>query len=176
MNFCNQCGHTVALRRPESDNRLRYVCGSCETIHYENPKIVAGCLPLWEDKILLCRRSIDPRRGFWNLPSGFMENGESVEVGAAREVLEEAMIEVNVTSLHSIYSLPHYHQVYIHFLAELPDLSFAPGEESLECRLFTEAEIPWEELAFSSSVFSLQRLFADRKAGLRQVHLGEDKR
>lgn len=171
MNFCSNCAHPVILKEIEDDHLPRYVCDNCETIHYQNPKIVAGCLPLWEDKVLLCKRAIEPRKGYWNVPGGYMENGESVEEGAAREVWEEACIKVKVTSLHTLFSVPQINQVYMHFLADLPDLSFSCGIESLEVDLFKESEIPWDEIAFSSSMFSLKKLFEDRKNNTRQLHI-----
>lgn len=175
MNYCSHCGSdALSFKVPAGDNRPRYVCGNCGRIHYSNPKIVAGCLPIWEDKVLLAKRSIEPRLGYWNVPSGYMENGETVEEGALREVREEAMAQVKITGMHTIYSIPHINQVYMHFLGELqgPD-AFGVGEESLEVRLFAEAEIPWDEIAFTSSVFSLRRYFADRKRGHHQLHLGQ---
>ena len=151
---------------------MRFVCESCNTIHYQNPKIVAGCLPIWEDQVLLCRRAIGPREGFWNVPGGYLENGETVEEGAAREVLEEACTNVDITGLHMVYSIPHINQVYMHFLGDLNQLDFAPGIESLEVRLFREEEIPWGDIAFISSSFTLKRFFQDRKEGIRQLHMG----
>ncbi len=148
------------------------VCGNCQTIHYTNPKIVAGCLPIWKERILLCRRAIEPAKGLWNIPSGYLENGETVEAGALREVYEEALAEVDLIGVHALYSIPKINQIYIHFLGGLIEGQFGVGEESLETRLFSETEIPWEEIAFSSSIFSLQRYFADRRAGKRLVHLG----
>lgn len=173
MKFCSNCAHPVELKDVEGDERQRFVCDACSTIHYQNPNIVAGCLPIWEDKIMLCRRAIEPRKGFWNIPSGYMENEETVEDGALREVWEEACIRVKIRSLHTIFSIPHISQVYMHFLADMPDLNFAPGIESLEVALFTEEEIPWDTIAFTSSIFSLKHYFSDRKKGIHQVHLGK---
>ena len=173
MNYCSNCGEPgPALEIPAGDNRLRHVCRRCHTIHYSNPNIVAGCLPLWDGKVLLCRRAIAPREGFWNVPSCYLENGETVEEGARREVWEEAEARVKIIGVHSIYSLPHINQIYIHFLAELKDGQFGIGPESSECRLFNEEEIPWDEIAFTSSVFSLRHYFADRRNGQRETHLG----
>ncbi|MEM9821970.1 MAG: NUDIX hydrolase [Bacteroidota bacterium] len=173
MNFCSNCAHPVQFKMVEGDNRPRYVCDACNTIHYQNPNIVAGCLPIWEDQVLLCKRAIEPRLGYWNLPSGYLENEETVEDGAVREVMEEACIEVEIIALHAVFSIPHISQVYMHFLAEMPDVNFAPGVESLEVALFKEEDIPWKEIAFSSSIFSLKHYFADRKNGRREVHLGK---
>jgi ADP-ribose pyrophosphatase YjhB (NUDIX family) len=174
MKYCSNCGYgEPAFEVPLGDSRPRYICHNCDTIHYSNPNVVAGCLCVWEDKVLLCRRAIEPRLGYWNVPSGYLENGETVEEGAAREVWEEAEARVEITGIHSIYSLPHINQIYIHFLADLIDGQFGVGEESSETMLFTEQDIPWKEIAFSSSVFSLKKYFADRKAGIQQPHLGK---
>ncbi|MEL7160143.1 MAG: NUDIX hydrolase [Bacteroidota bacterium] len=173
MNYCSHCGAPKPeLRIPEGDNRSRYVCANCGTIHYQNPKVVAGCLPVWEDKVLLCRRAIAPRHGFWNVPSGYLENGETVAAGALREVWEEAAARVDLHYLITLYNLPKINQVYLQFVGELVDGTFGVGEESLECALFTEAEIPWEEMAFTSSVFTLRKYFADRKAGTQRLYRG----
>ena len=134
-------------------------------IHYQNPKIVAGCLPIWKDKVLLCRRAIEPRKGFWNVPGGYLENGETVEEGAKREVWEEALAKVDVTSLHLVYDIPQINQVYMHFLGNLMDGKFGVGEESLETQLFSEEEIPWEKIAFTSSKCTLQLYFESRRTG-----------
>lgn len=162
MNFCSQCGHAVTQRIPEGDNRPRFVCGQCQVIHYQNPRIVAGCLPIWGEQVLLCRRAIEPRRGFWTLPAGFMENGETLEQAAARETLEEACARVKELSLYTLFDLPHINQVYMLFRAELVDRDFAAGEESLEVRLFDERDIPWTELAFPTIGRTLEYYFLDR--------------
>jgi ADP-ribose pyrophosphatase YjhB (NUDIX family) len=155
----------VSLRIPEGDNRERFVCNQCQTIHYQNPKIVAGCIPEWEQQILLCRRAIEPRHGLWTLPAGFMENGESTEQGALRESWEEANAKIEIDSLYSLFSIPHINQVYMFFRGTLIDGSFAPGVESLECKLFNESDIPWDELAFPVVEETLQRYYRDHKAG-----------
>lgn len=174
MNFCSHCGSDqLAFVIPQGDNRSRWVCQQCLTIHYTNPKIVAGCLPIWGEKVLLCKRAIEPRLGYWNVPSGYMENGETVVEGAQREVWEEALAKVRILGLHAIFDLPTINQVYIHYLGELINGQFGVGEESLECRLFAEEEIPWEDIAFHSSIFTLRRFFEDRRAGRRQLHQGE---
>ncbi len=151
---------------------MRHVCHNCDTIHYSNPRIIAGCLPIWEDKVLLCKRAIEPRLGYWNVPSGFMENGESVEEGAAREVLEEAEAKVKIIGVHALFSIPRINQVYVHFLGEMIDGKFGVGAESLESQLFSEDKIPWKDIAFHSSIFTLKRFFEDRKKGIREVHIG----
>ena len=173
MNFCNKCASPLTFKKVEGDNLPRYVCDSCGKIHYENPRIITGCLPIWEDKILLCKRAIEPRFGLWNVPAGFLEMNETVEAGAVREVLEEANIAVEIIGLHTIYSIPKFGHVYMHFLAQLPDLTFSCGAESLEVQLFSETEVPWGEMAFSSSAFCVKRYFEDRKTGKRKIHIGE---
>ncbi|MFK8162475.1 MAG: NUDIX hydrolase [Lewinella sp.] len=171
MKFCSSCGSDkIALSIPAGDNRPRFVCPNCETIHYQNPNIVAGCLPVWEDKVLLCRRAIEPRHGFWNVPSGYLENGESVEEGAMREVWEEAEAKVEIDYLITLYNLPKINQIYLQFVGTLVGGKFGVGEESLECALFTEKTVPWEEMAFTSSVFTLKRYFANKRAGKKNLH------
>ncbi|UVE16771.1 NUDIX hydrolase [Pseudomonas sp. LS44] len=164
MKFCSHCGGVLSQYIPPGDNRLRYVCGGCQTIHYQNPRIVAGCLPIWEDQVLLCRRAIEPRRGYWTLPAGFMENSETMQQAAARETLEEACARVRHLDLYTLFDLPHISQVYVFFRAELLDLDFCAGDESLEVRLFHEADIPWSELAFPTVGRTLECYFADRVA------------
>lgn len=173
MNYCSHCG-SDALNWiiPKGDNRPRIVCSNCNTIHYTNPKIIAGCLPVWNDQVLLCKRAIEPCYGSWNLPAGYMENGESVEQGAQREMWEEALAKVTIKGVHCIFSIPQINQVYIHFLAELVDGKFGVGVESLESELFYEHEIPWEDIAFSSSRYALKRYFEDRKSGQHKTHIG----
>lgn len=162
MKFCSHCGSPVTQRIPDGDNRPRFVCGECQTIHYQNPRVVAGCLPVWGDQVLLCRRAIDPRRGYWTLPAGFMENGETTAEAAMRETLEEACARVRDLKLYTLFDLPHISQVYLFFRAELIDLDFAAGDESLEVRLFHERDIPWSELAFPTVGRTLECFFADR--------------
>jgi len=148
MKYCSQCASELVITIPDGDNRERHVCPSCHTIFYQNPRIVAGTLPVYEGKVLLCRRAIEPRRGFWTLPAGFMENGESTEEAALRETREEALAEVRIQSLLSMITVTHIDQVHIFFLAELDKPEFGTGEESLEVRLFSVDEIPWDEMAF----------------------------
>lgn len=175
MNFCSNCGKAVTFQAVEGDTKMRYVCNSCETIHYQNPNVVVGCLPIWEDKVLLAKRSIEPRIGFWNVPGGYLENGETVAQGAVREVFEEACIKVEVIQLLTVFSIPHINQVYMHFLAQMPDLKFSPGIESLEVELFEEDTIPWEDIAFHSSVFTLKSYFKNRINGTDEVHVKDFK-
>jgi ADP-ribose pyrophosphatase YjhB (NUDIX family) len=173
MKYCSSCGETVELRIPSDDNRLRHICTACGIIHYQNPRMVIGSIPAWEDKVLLCRRAIEPRYGLWTLPGGFMENGESTGDAAIRETLEEACARVEIISLYSMYSLPYIDQVHLLFRARLLDLDFAPGQESLEVKLFSEAEIPWDELAFRPVRYSLEHYFSERSKGNFSLHTGE---
>ncbi|MBT3043942.1 MAG: NUDIX hydrolase [Candidatus Thiodiazotropha sp. (ex Codakia orbicularis)] len=172
MKYCSQCGAEVEVRVPEGDNRPRHVCIICSTVHYQNPKIVVGCIPVWEQQILLCRRAIEPRYGLWTVPAGFMENGETSQQGAARETLEEACARVEVEGLYTLFNLPHINQVYLLFRSRLLDLDFAAGEESLEVKLFDEQEIPWEKLAFPVIKESLRLYYADRETGKYPLRSG----
>ncbi len=173
MKFCSQCGEPVISKVPDDDNRPRFVCESCHTIHYENPKIVAGCIPAWEDKVLLCRRAIEPRRGLWTLPAGFMENDETVQEAALRETQEEANAHVQLLELYTLLNLPHVSQVYMMFRSQLKDLDFSPGNESLETRLFSREEIPWNEIAFKTIEQTLTFYFDDLEKGHFRFHLGD---
>lgn len=173
MNFCNHCGEKVTLKTIPGDHLPRFVCDACGIIHYQNPRIIVGCLGIWEDKVMLCRRSIEPQFGFWNVPGGFMENGESVEEGALRELWEEAHIRADAIGLHSIFSIPRINQVHIHFLVQLRDLNYSLTPESSEIRMFTEEEIPWDEIAFASSTFILRKYYEDNITGQRRVHVSE---
>ena len=170
MKFCSQCGQPVSLKVPVGDNRSRHVCDSCNTIHYQNPKIVTGTLPVWEDQVLLCKRAIEPRYGLWTLPAGFMEIGETTEQAAARESREEANTNLEILQLYTVISLPHIDQVYMLYRASLSDLEFSPGEETLEVQLFREDQIPWQQLAFRTIHFTLKRYFEDRQKGQFPLH------
>jgi ADP-ribose pyrophosphatase YjhB (NUDIX family) len=172
MNFCSQCGDRVHFSVPPDDNRPRYICDGCETIHYENPRVIVGCLPFTENKVLLCKRSIKPRLGMWTLPAGFMENQESLEDGALRETLEEVNANVEILRLHSSYTVVHVNQVYLIFLAKLENLDFYPGLETLETQLFPIDKIPWEELAFSAVKFALERYVEFFEVEFEGVHRG----
>lgn len=165
MKFCSNCGHAVVLRIPEGDNRPRHLCDQCGTIHYVNPRNVVGTVPVWEDKVLICKRAIEPRYGFWTLPAGFMEIGETTAQGAARETLEEAGARVQIGELYSMLNVPHVHQVHLFYLATLQDPEYSAGEESLEVKLVSEEEMPWDELAFPTVIHTLRCFFADRAAG-----------
>jgi len=171
MRYCSDCGTRVELRIPEGDSLPRHVCIACGVIHYQNPKIVVGCIPEWENKVLLCRRAIEPRVGLWTVPSGFMENAETLGQGAARETLEEANARVQMGNLYAIYNLPHINQVHVLFRAQLLDLDFKPGVESLDVRLFTEEEIPWDKLAFRVVWEPLKRYFEERQQGKLGFHM-----
>lgn len=171
--FCQQCGSAkVELRVPHGDDRERHVCPDCGYVHYLNPKIVVGTIPVWGDRILLCKRAIEPRYGLWTLPAGFMEEGETLEEGAARETVEEANARVTIEQMYVTLSLPEISQVYVLFRAKLDDLDFGPGVESLEVKLFEEADIPWDQLAFRTMDTTLKHYFADRSAGAFPAHLG----
>lgn len=161
MKFCSNCGSSVNLQIPDGDDRHRHVCGDCDTIHYQNPRIIAGCLPVHEDKVLLCKRAIEPRHGYWTLPAGFMENGESTEQGALRESWEEARANIDLDGLYTLFSVPELNQVYMLFKGTLADLNFEPGPESLEVRLFSQQEIPWDSLAFPVMEKALRYYFDD---------------
>ena len=163
MKFCSECGQGVTARVPDGDTRSRFVCDHCQTIHYQNPRIVAGCLAVHGQQVLLCRRAIEPRRGFWTLPAGFMENGETTEEAALRETWEEARARLQQQELYMLFNLPHINQVYMFFRGELADLEFSAGEESLEVRLFHEHEIPWDKLAFPTVGKTLKQYFLDRQ-------------
>ena len=165
MKFCSNCGGTIDFRVPPGDNRPRFICDNCDTIHYQNPHIITGCLPVFEDKVLLCKRAIEPREGLWTLPAGFMENGETTEQGAIRESWEEARTQLEVSHLYLLFDLPHINQIYMFYHATLSSLDFAPGPESLEVELFKEEDIPWDNIAFKAVVESLKYYFADRKDG-----------
>ncbi len=173
MKYCSSCGNPVESRVPSGDNRERFVCNACGTIHYQNPKVVTGCLPLYRGQVLLCKRAIQPRSGLWTLPAGFLENGETSTEGALRETREEACANVAIEGLYTVFNLPHISQVYMFFRAELLDLDFKPGWESTDVRLFDEREIPWEELAFPVVRDTLQHYFRDRSSGHFPVHVGD---
>lgn len=173
MKFCSNCGANVSHKVPEGDNRPRYVCDQCATIHYQNPRIIAGCIAEWQDKILLCRRAIEPRHGLWTLPAGFMENRETTLQGALREVMEEAQAHVTDTSLFCTFSIPHISQVYMMYRGELHQGFSQPGIESLETALFTEQQIPWNELAFPVIRETLKLYYADKANGQFHVHNGD---
>jgi ADP-ribose pyrophosphatase YjhB (NUDIX family) len=177
MKFCSTCGSAdLQFRVPPDDTLARHVCAGCGAIHYLNPKVVVGCLPSWEHRVLLCKRAIEPRLGRWTLPAGFLENGETLGAGAMRETLEEANARVELGPMYAIISLPQISQVYMMFRARLLDLDFGPGTESLEVRLFDEAEVPWEEIAFRTIGRTLRRFFLDRRMGAFGMHVSSIER
>lgn len=165
MKYCSHCGNPVELRIPPGDHRPRFVCAHCDTIHYQNPRLVVGTLAVHGDRILLCRRAIQPRRNYWTLPAGFMENGETTLQGAQRETWEEALAKVADATLYRVFDLPHISQIYMFYRGELVDGAFGVGPESLESALFTEAEIPWDELSFPVVKETLHEFFDDRRRG-----------
>jgi len=166
MKFCPNCANTLSFKIPADDSRERYVCDTCGSIHYQNPRNVVGTIPIYGKQVLLCRRAIAPRHGYWTLPAGFMELGESTSAGAARETLEEAGAVVEIGPLYSLLNVLHAEQVHLFYLANMANSEFSAGEESLEVALFHEHEIPWEELAFPTVKQTLEWFFADRAAGL----------
>lgn len=170
--FCSVCGHPVVRRIPPGDSRERDCCDHCGTIHYVNPRPVVGTIPVWGDRILLCKRAIEPRYGKWTLPAGFMEVGETTAEGALRETLEEAGARVVLGPVYTMIDVPYVEQVHIFFRAQLLDLDFAPGDESLEARLFDEREIPWNEIAFRTVAMTLRLYLQDRARGVFGMHTG----
>ena len=171
MIYCSNCGTRLVERTPAGDNRMRYVCDACDTIHYQNPKIVAGCIPTLGNRLLLCKRAIEPRYGLWTLPAGFMENGESTEQAAVRETLEEACANVGNLELYGVFSIPHINQVYMMFRAELVTDDYKPGHESLDVRLFEQHEIPWDRLAFPVVRITLEHYCKDSGNSRFPVHV-----
>jgi ADP-ribose pyrophosphatase YjhB (NUDIX family) len=161
------------MQIPAGDHLPRAVCTACGTIHYQNPRIIVGCVPEWHGRILLCRRAIEPRRGFWTLPAGFMENGETLQHAAARESLEEAQTRVEIGSLLAIVHVLHAAQVHVLFRARMLDEHFGAGAESLEVALYEEAQVPWPELAFPSITFALRSYFEDRRRQREELHFSD---
>jgi ADP-ribose pyrophosphatase YjhB (NUDIX family) len=172
MRFCSNCGSSLVHRIPPGDNRERGCCDNCGEIHYQNPKIVVGTVPIWDDLVLLCRRAIEPRLGNWTLPAGFLENGETTAEGAIRETSEEAGARIELGPLFSVFDVTHVSQVHMFYRARLLDVDFEPGIESLEVRLFSEDDIPWSELAFRTVTQTLERFFEDRRRGTFELHSG----
>lgn len=171
MKYCSVCAREVRLAIPPGDNRERYCCDGCGTIHYQNPNLVLGTIPVWEERVLLCRRAIEPRYGYWTLPAGFMENGETTRDGAERETSEESGARIELGELFSMLDVPHVHQVHLFFRARMLGPELAPGPESLEARLFTEDEIPWDEIAFRTVERTLRWFFEDRRTGRDKLHV-----
>ena len=172
MKFCSECAGQITLAVPADDTLERFVCSQCAIIHYVNPKVVAGCLPIWQDRVLLCKRAIEPRKGYWTLPAGYLENGETMEAGAHRETWEEAAARVENSTLYTVFSLPHISQIYMFYKADVIDGAFGVGTESLDSGLFLEHEIPWDELAFPVVTDTLKHYFQDRKTDSYPVREG----
>lgn len=173
FKHCKACGGPVEYRVPADDNRDRATCTLCGHVHYENPLNVVGTVPAWGDEVLLCRRNIEPRKGFWTLPAGFLELGESTAEGAARETDEEAGARIELGQLYTILNVVRAGQVHLFYLARMLDTTLAPGPETIEARLFGEADIPWPEIAFRTVRTTLEHYFADRRAGRFEVHAGD---
>ena len=171
IQHCRECGAAVVYRLPDDgDTRQRAVCPACGLIHYENPLNVVGTVPALGERVLLCKRNIEPRRGKWTLPAGFMELDETTAEGAARETDEEAGAHFQMGPLFALLNVPRVGQVHLFYLSTLLDDRFDPGHETIEARLFTEDEIPWDELAFRTVKATLERYFADRRAGHFGMH------
>ena len=172
MNFCSHCGGPVSRQIPTGDNRPRFVCRQCHTIHYQNPRMVVGTVPEWDGRILLCRRAIAPRAGLWTLPAGYLENGETMMDGARRETREEADVELQALTPFAMFDLPFINQIYLMFRGPMASTDWHPGEESLEVRLFAQDDLPWEELAFAVIRETLECYFRDREQGGFRLHTG----
>ena len=156
MKYCSQCGGETKLEIPQDDDRPRFICSQCGFIHYQNPRLVVGSIPVHEDQVLLCLRAIEPRKNYWTLPAGFLENGESISDGAIRETEEEALITPNLGEIIAIVDVVYAEQVHVFFRAHLDNLDFGPGRESLDVKLFKLTEIPWEEIAFKTVKIALK--------------------
>ena len=171
IKHCRKCGTSVVYRIPDDgDTKERAICTACTTVHYENPLNVVGTVPAWGDKVLLCKRNIEPRWGQWTLPAGFMELNETVAEGAARETVEESGAEFELEGLFSLVNVARVGQVHLFYRARLLSDRFNPGFETIEARLFAEDEIPWEEIAFRTVKETLEHYFADRRAGSFSIH------
>ncbi len=171
IKHCKACGAAVEYRVPDDgDTKQRAVCPACKTVHYENPLMVVGTVPHWGEQVLLCKRNIEPRFGKWTLPAGFMELDETTAEGAARETIEEAGAKFEMEGLFSIISVPRVGQVHLFYRAKLLSDEFNPGTETMEARLFSEDEIPWNEIAFHTVKETLKRYYSDRRAGQFSIH------
>jgi ADP-ribose pyrophosphatase YjhB (NUDIX family) len=173
FKHCKACGSPVQYLTPADDNRERATCTVCHTVHYENPLNVVGTLPIWDDKVLLCRRNIEPRHGYWTLPAGFMELGETTEQGAVRETEEEAGARVELQGLYTLLNVPRVGQLHLFYRARLLDTDFDPGPETIEAQLFSEDQVPWEELAFRTVKETLRHYFDDRRQGQFALHCAD---
>jgi len=174
MRFCSSCGGPVSYRVPKDDNRERAVCDDCGEVHYRNPLVVVGCVAERDGKVLMCKRAIEPRYGYWTLPAGFMELGETVAGGAARETLEEALATVELGHLFACVDVVDAGQVHLFYTGRLVG-DFGAGEETLEATLMSEQEIPWDDIAFQSVAFALRKYFEDRGRN-NGVHVHELRR
>ena len=170
MKYCSDCGAPVEFRIPPGDTLPRHVCPACGAIHYLNPKIVVGCIPEYDSRVLLCRRAIEPGYGKWTLPAGFMENCESADAGAARETLEEALARVEIDALYAFYNIPALSQVYLLFRGRLIDPDFGAGDETLEVGLFSERDVPWDNIAFTVVRDTLRHYFEEKRQGDFSFH------
>jgi ADP-ribose pyrophosphatase YjhB (NUDIX family) len=173
MNYCSNCGQLLTHITPPGDDRARYYCNACGTIHYQNPTMVVGCIVEQQNRILMCRRAIEPGYGKWTLPAGYLENGETVSEGAARETFEEARAKVEILAPYALYNICYVNQIYLMFRARLADGSFRAGSESLEVKLFPEDEIPWDQIAFQVIEETLVNYFKDRPSGKYPFFIGE---
>ena len=173
IKHCRVCGTAVTYLVPPDDNRERAVCPACGEVHYVNPLNVVGTVPVWGDQVLLCRRNIEPRFGFWTLPAGFLEMGESTADGALRETVEEAGAKVEMQGLFTVLNVVRAGQVHLFYRARMLDTTLDPGPETIEARLFREDEVPWDELAFRTVRITLEHFFADRRSGIFGVHAGD---
>ena len=173
IQHCRVCGSATAYRVPPDDNRERAICGACGEIHYENPINVVGTVPVWGAEVLLCRRNIEPRYGFWTLPAGFLELGESTAEGALRETVEEAGAHVELQELYTVLNVVRVGQVHFYYRARMLDTTLAPGPETIEACLFREEEVPWDQLAFRTVRQTLEHYFADRRNGAYALHTGD---
>lgn len=172
INYCRNCGTAVTYRIPDDgDTRERAVCPACGIIHYENPLNVVGTVPHWGDRVLLCKRNIEPRRGKWTLPAGFLELNENTSQGAARETDEEAGAQFEMEDLFTVMNVERVGQLHLYYRARLLSDQFDPGYETIEARLFTEAEIPWDDLAFRTVKETLVCYFSDRRQGAYSIHV-----
>lgn len=171
MKFCSSCGNTVILRIPAGDDRERFVCSSCEVIHYVNPRVIVGCVPVYEGRVLLCQRAIEPRKDYWTLPAGFMENGETSVQGAARETWEEARARVSNIDLYRVFDVPYISQIYMFYRCDLDDGAHAAGPESVATGLFSEQDVPWDSIAFPVVTQTLREFFSDVAAGQYPVRV-----
>lgn len=165
IKFCTACGSPTHQIIPKDDDHMRAVCTSCSEIHYSNPKVVVGCIPEYKGKLLLAKRNIEPRKGKWTLPAGFLENGESVQDGALRETLEETQATARIIDPYRLFNIVFVDQIYLMFRAEMTSGTFGPTTESIEVGLFDESEIPWDEIAFEVIKQTLQHYFEDQKRG-----------